>query len=168
MDARVRWLQIRWPTTTTMLELPICLGIIGAMASVGAHSFIRIQQHLQVLEAESMAVGPIVSTMEYRAITGKWPATCERAACSTESLMPGSRLKSTRIRDGGAVDLTFSSRAGDLSGKVLTFRAWVGRDAGLPVAWSCGHARVPPLTATSVDRTTLNEDELSSACRSRR
>jgi hypothetical protein len=30
MDARVRWLQIEWPTTTTMLELPIYLAIMGA------------------------------------------------------------------------------------------------------------------------------------------
>jgi hypothetical protein len=29
MDARVRRLQIEWPTTTTMLELPIYLAIMG-------------------------------------------------------------------------------------------------------------------------------------------
>jgi Pilin (bacterial filament) len=168
MDARVRWLQVRWPTSTTMLELPICLGIMGAMASVGAHSFIRVQQHLQVLEAVSMAGGPTVSAMEYHAVTGEWPASCELAGCSAGSLMPGGRLESARIRDGGAVDLTFSNRAGDLDGKVLTFRAWVGRDTGLPVVWSCGHASAPPLTARTVDRTTLSEDELSSICRSRR
>jgi hypothetical protein len=168
MDARVRWLQVRWPTTTTMLELPICLGIMGAMVLVAAHCFKRMQQHLHVLEAVSMAVGPTVSMMEYRAVSREWPASNELAGYFTERLTPGGRLESARIRDGGAVDLTFSSRAGDLGGKALTFRAWVGEDAGLPVAWSCGHASVPPLTATTADLTTLKEDELSSTCRSRR
>jgi len=168
MDARVRWLQVRWPTTTTMLELPICLGIMGAMALVGAHSFIRVQQHLHVLEAVSLAAGPTVGMMEYRAVTGDWPASNEQAGYSAGSLMKGGRLESALIRDGGAVDLTFSSRAGDVAGKVLTFRAWEGGDAGLPVAWSCAHAGVPPLATTTVDRTTLSEDELSSTCRGRR
>lgn len=168
MDARARWLQVRWPTTTTMLELPICLGIIGAMTLVGAHSFIRVQQHLHGLAAAWMAGGPTVSMMEYRAVTGVWPASNEQAGYSSGSFMKGGRLESALIRDGGAVDLTFSSRAGDVAGKVLTFRAWEGGDAGLPVAWSCGHAGASPLAATTVDRTTLSEDELSSTCRGRR
>jgi Pilin (bacterial filament) len=168
MDARVRWLQVRWPTTTTMLELPIYLGIVGAMALVGAHSFMRAQQHLHVLEAVSMAAGPTVGMMEYRAVTGDWPASNEQVGYSAGSLIKGGRLESALIREGGAVDLTFSSSAGDLAGKVLTFRAWEGGDAGLPVAWSCGHAGVPPLAATTVDRTTLSEVELSSTCRGRR
>jgi Pilin (bacterial filament) len=168
MDARARWLQVRWPTTTTMLELPICLAIIGAMALVGAHSFIRVQQHLQLMEAVSMAAGPTVSMMEYRAVTGDWPASNERAGYSARNHMKGGRVESALIRDGGAVDLTFSNRAGEVAGKVITFRAWEGGDAGLPVAWSCGHAGIPPLAATTVDRTTLSEDELSSTCRSRR
>jgi hypothetical protein len=167
MDARVRWLQVGWPTTTTMLELPISLGVIGAMALVAAHSFVRMQQHLHVLEAVSIAGGATVRMMEYRAVTGDWPASNEQAANSA-SLMQGGRLGSVLIRDGGAVDMTFSSRAGDVAGKVLTFRAWEEGDAGLPVAWSCGHAGVPPLATTTEDRTTLTEDELSSICRSRR
>jgi hypothetical protein len=168
MDARVRWLQVRWPTTTTMLELPICLGIIGAMALVGVHSFTRVQQHLHVLEAVSMAVGPTIGMMEYRAVTGEWPASNEQAGYSTESLIKGGRLESALVRDGGAVDLTFSNRADDLAGRVITLRAWEGGDAGLPVAWSCGHASVPPLAAAAVDQTTLSEDELLSTCRGRR
>jgi Pilin (bacterial filament) len=165
MDARVRWLQIRSPTTTTMLELPICLGIIGMMALVAAHSFVRVQQHLQVLEAASMAAGPNVMMMEYHAVTGIWPASNAQSGYSDSSM---GRLQSAQIREGGAIDLTFSSLAGDVAGKVLTFRAWQGTDTGLPVAWSCGHAGIPPLAATTGDRTTLSEDELSSNCRDRR
>jgi hypothetical protein len=48
MDARVRWLRIEWPTTTTMLELPIYLAIMGAMALVATHGFVRVQQRLHV------------------------------------------------------------------------------------------------------------------------
>jgi Pilin (bacterial filament) len=168
MDARVRWLQIRWPTTTTMLELPISLGIIGAMALVAAHSYVRVQQRLYVLDAVSMAAGPTVGMMEYRAVTGEWPASNEQAGYSAESLMKGGQVESALIRNGGAVDLTFSSRAGDVAGKVLTLRAWQAGDAGLPVAWRCGHAGLPPLAATAVDRTTLSEDELLSTCRNQR
>jgi type II secretory pathway pseudopilin PulG len=97
MDARVRWLQVRWPTTTTMLELPISLGVIGAMALVAAHSFVRVQQHLHVLEAVSIAGGATVRMMEYRAVTGDWPASNEQAANSA-SLMQGGRLGSVLIR----------------------------------------------------------------------
>jgi type IV pilus assembly protein PilA len=163
MDARVRWLQIGWPTTTTMLELPICLGIIGAMVLVSIHSFMRMQQHLHVMEAVSMAAGPTVTMMEYHAVTGIWPASNAQAG-----YLDASMLQSVLIRAGGALDLTFSSLAGDVAGKVVTFRAWEGTDAGLPVAWSCGHAKMPPLATPTADRTTLSEDELSSNCRGRR
>jgi pilin len=165
MDTRVRWLQIRWPTSTTMLELPICLSVIGAMTLVAFHSFVRAQQHLQVLEAVSMAAGPAVKMMEYRAVTGTWPSSNEQSAYLDASM---GRLQSVLIRQGGAVDLTFSSRAGDLAGKVISFRAWEGTDAGLPLAWSCGHADVPLLLTAAADRTTLKDGELSSSCRSRR
>jgi type IV pilus assembly protein PilA len=165
MDARVRWLQIGWPTTTTMLELPICLGIIGAMVLVGIHSFMRAQQHLQVMEAVSMAAGPTATMMEYHAVTGIWPASNAQAGYLDASM---GRLQSVLIREGGAVDLTFSRLAGDVAGKVVTVRAWEGTDAGLPVAWSCGHAKIPLLATTTADRTTLSEDELLSNCRGRR
>jgi Pilin (bacterial filament) len=168
MDARARWLQIRWPTTTTMLELPICLAIVGTMIFVAAHSLVRVRQHLEVVEALSMAVGPTVAMMEYRAVTGEWPASNEQAGYSNGSLMVSGRLESTLIRDGGAADLSFSTRARDMAGKVLTVRAWEGEDAGLPVAWSCGHAGIPPLTTATADRTTLSDQELSSTCRRRR
>jgi hypothetical protein len=150
-----------------MLELSVCLGVIGAMALAGAHNFMHLQRQLHVLEAVSMSTGPIVAMMEYRAVTGKWPASSEQAGYSARSVMKGGRLESALIRDGGAVDLTYSSRAGDVAGKTLSFRAWQGADAGLPVVWSCGHAGAPPLAAKTADRTTLAEDELASTCRGR-
>ena len=167
MDARVRWLQIDWPTTTTMLELPIYLAIMGAMALVATHGFVRVQQRLHVLEAVFIVTGPRVGSMEYRAVTGAWPASNEQAGYSAGSLVKGGRLHSVLIREGGAVDFIFSSRAGGLAGKVMSVRAWEGPDAGLPAAWRCGHASVPPLVAATVDRTTLSDDELPSPCRGR-
>jgi hypothetical protein len=165
MDARVRWLQVRWPTTTTMLELPICLCVIGAMVLVAIHSLDRAEQHLRVVEAVGMAAGPTVMMTEYHAVTGTWPKSNEQSGYLDPSV---GRLRSIWIREGGAVDLTFSSRAGELSGKIVSFRAWEGTQAGLPVVWSCGHAAVPPLRSTAADQTTLNDDELSSSCRSLR
>jgi hypothetical protein len=165
MDARVRWLQVRSPTSTTMLELPICLIVIGAMVLVAIHNFARAQQHLRVLEAVSLSAGPTVMMTEFHAVTGTWPASNEQSGYLSGSM---GRLQSAQIREGGAVDLTFSTYAGEVAGKVLTFRAWEGPDSGLPVAWSCGHSGVPPLSTTTVDRTTLSDDELSLTCRSRR
>ena len=165
MDARARWLQVRWPTTTTMLELPICLGVIGTMVLVAIHSLDRAEQHLRVVEAVGMAAGPTVMMTEYHAVTGSWPASNAQSGYLDPSV---GRIRSILIREGGAVDLTFSSRAGELSGKVVSLRAWEGTDSGLPLAWRCGHSAVPPLRSGAVDLTTLKEDELSSSCRSRR
>jgi hypothetical protein len=167
MDAPVRWLQIEWPTATTMLELPIYLAIMGAMALVATHSFVHVQQRLNVLEAVLVVTGPKVASMEYHAVTGAWPASNEQAGYSPGSLVKMGRLQSVLIREGGAVDFMFSSRAGDLAGKVMSVRAWQGSDAGLPAAWRCGHASASPLVAAPGDRTTLTDDELPSPCRDR-
>jgi hypothetical protein len=167
MDARMRWLQLDGPPTTTMLELPIYLAIMGAMSLVATHSFERIQQHLRVMEAVSIMTGPKTAMMEYQAVTGVWPLSNEQAGYSDTSLVKEGRLRSVLIREGGAVDVTFSSRAGDLVGKVLSVRAWQGPTTDLPVAWRCGHARVTPLAAAAVDQTTLSDDELPSFCRGR-
>jgi type IV pilus assembly protein PilA len=168
MDTRVRWLRIAWPTTTTMLELPVCLAIMGAMALVAAHSFARMPQHLQVLEAVSLLTGPRVASMEYRAVTWAWPVSNEQAGYSAGSLFKQGRLPSILIREGGAVDFAFSGSAGDLAGKIMSVRAWEGSDAGLPAVWRCGRASAAPLAAAALDRTTLSDDELPSPCRGRR
>lgn len=167
MDARVRRLQIEWPTATTMLELPIYLAIVGAMALAATHGFVHVQQGLNVLEVVSLATGPRVASMEYHAVTGAWPASNEQAGYSAGSLMTQGRLQSVLIREGGALDFMFSSGTGGLAGKVISVRAWEGPEAGLPVAWLCGRARVPPLVAVSMDRTTPGDDELPLPCRRR-
>jgi type II secretory pathway pseudopilin PulG len=159
MDVRVRWLQLQKPVTTTMLELLVCLGVMGAMIAVAAHSMYRVQQHLRVLEAVFLMSGPKIAMMEYRAVTGIWPSPY----AGQDSVLPTETL-----REGGAVDYTLSARANDLAGKVLTIRAWQGAGAGdVPVAWLCGRARAAPLIAAGDDRTTLRDDELPSPCRAR-
>jgi Tfp pilus assembly protein PilE len=167
MDARMRWMQVEWPTTTTMLELPICLTIMGAMALVATHSFVQLQQRLYVLEAVSIMTGPKTAMMEYHAMTGNWPVSNEQAGYSAESLMKEGRLRSVLIREGGAVDITFSRRAGDSVDKVLSIRAWQGPSPDLPAAWHCGRrASVTSLAAAAPDQTTLSDDEIPSPCRS--
>jgi type II secretory pathway pseudopilin PulG len=168
MDAHVRWLQIEWPTATTMLELPICLAIMGAMALVAARSFVHVQQGLNELETVSLQSGAMVASMEYHAVTGAWPESNQQAGYSFGSLVTTGRVQSIRIREGGAVDFMFSARTGDLAGNIISVRAWSGPSAGLPAAWRCGHAGVPPLVAAALDRTTLSDDELPSPCRGRR
>jgi hypothetical protein len=168
MDVRVRWLRLQKPASTTMFELLVCLGVMGAMISVAAHSMHRVQQHLRVLEAVFLMSGPKTAMMEYRAVTGIWPSSNEHAPFSSPRTGRESVLPTETLREGGAVDYILSARAGDLAGKVVTIRAWQGAGAGdAPVAWLCGRARAAPLIAAGNDRTTLRDDELPSPCRSR-
>ncbi len=167
MDARLRWMQVEWPTNTTMLELPICLAVMGAMALVATQGFVHLRRHLYALETISIVAGLKTDMMEYRAASGAWPTSNEQAGNSAESLLSNGRLSSVHIREGGAVDVTFSSRAGNAVGKVLSVRAWQGPSSDQPVAWRCGHASVMLMDAAAADQTTLGDDELPSPCRSR-
>jgi type IV pilus assembly protein PilA len=128
----------------------------------------RVSQHLYVLEAVFLMSGPRVSMMEYRAVTGTWPSSNERAAFSAPSAEKANPQTTGVIRDGGAVDYTMRDRANDLAGRVLSIRAWQSPGVGeTPVAWLCGHARAMAMSAASVDRTTLSDAELPSPCRTR-
>jgi len=166
MDARTRWLQVTWPTSTTMMELPICLAIMSVMIGVAIYGFARAQERLHVLEAISIMPGPEISMIEYRAVNGTWPDSNQKAGFSSEKMTNGSRFQSVEIREGGAVDIKFSSRAGILADKILSVRAWQGSSAVLPAAWRCGHSVATPLAPTAEDRTTLGDDEVPSPCRS--
>jgi type II secretory pathway pseudopilin PulG len=153
---------------TTMLELPICLAVMGAMIAVSAQSFGRAQPRLNVLSALSIMAAPRIAMMEYRAVNGAWPTSNEQTAYDPH-LTVRDRLSSVSIRAGGAVDVTFSDRIPELAGKVLTFRAWQASAAEDPaIAWPCGHAGATPLVASSEDRTTLSDDELPSSCRAQK
>ena len=167
-DPRVRWSRLNGPAPTAMLELLICLGVMGAMIGVVLQGMHRIQQRLYVLEAISLMSGAKIEMMEYRAATGIWPTSDERAPFSPPSTEESPMRTTGTIRADGAVDYRFSARAGDIAGKVLTIRAWQGARADLPIAWPCGRARVTPLVPASADRTTLSDDELPSPCRARR
>jgi type II secretory pathway pseudopilin PulG len=165
LDTLARWRHIESLTLTAMLELPLCLAVMGAMLAVGAHSFVRAQQHVLVTEALTLMAGAKIAMLEYRAVTGDWPLSNEQAAYDPHLAKDG-RLSSVMLRAGGAADVTFSPRMPGLAGKVLTFRAWQVAAAADPVtSWPCGQARATPLVASSEDRTTLNDDELPSPCR---
>ena len=151
---------------TTMLELLICLGVMGTMIGVAARGMHRVQQRLYVLEAVSLMSDPKIAMMEYRAVTGIWPSSNEPARYSSPHAEKGRRTATEAIRNDGAVDYRLFTGANDTVGKVLTIRAWQGPGAGdLPIAWLCGHARATPMAAASEDRTTLGDDELPSPCR---
>lgn len=165
MDARMRWTQVAWPTSTTMLELPICVAIMGGMALVAAHGFELIQERLHVLEALSVVRSPEILMTEYRAVNGSWPVTNQQAGYSSESVTKKTRLRSVEIREGGAVDIKFSNPEVILADQTLSVRAWQGSTPDLPAAWRCGHSGVTPLAPASADRTTLGDDELPSPCR---
>jgi hypothetical protein len=166
MDVRVRWSQLERPPSTTLLELMVCLCVIGAMVSVAAHGMRRIEQHFRVLEAVFLAPTAEIAAMEYRAGSGIWPSSNEGVLFPAHPIDKAGGLGESTIR-AGAVDYRFSARAKDIAGKVLTFRAWQGSDAGAPAAWLCGHARAMSTTAAADDRTTLDDGELASPCTAR-
>jgi hypothetical protein len=161
MDVRVRWLLLEKPMPWFMLELLVCLLVMGTMILAAARGVPRTLQHLYVLDAVFQSSAGKIDMMEFRAVTGAWPTSA--------LALPKSLAGTEVIREGGAVDYTLSARAGNAAGKIVTFRAWQNSGAaGLPVAWLCGLSRAVPLTASGTDMTTLTDDELPSLCRARR
>jgi len=167
MNTRIRWLQTEWPTSTTMLEIPIYLLVLGAMGLVAIYSYVYAQRHLHVMEALSVIAGPRVTMMEFRAVTGAWPSSNTQAGFSDASFSGRDRdlyrLNSVQIREGGAIDFAFGR--GALKPKVLSIRAWEGLSPGLPIEWTCGHALSLPGTTATADQTTLSDEDLPSPCR---
>jgi type IV pilus assembly protein PilA len=169
MDVRVRWLLVEKPTSTAMIELLICLTIMGAMIFVAARGWQRARPRFDIVEAVGLMTGPRVAMTEYRAVTGTWPATNEQAAYQPGDASLQGRIGGVAIRDGGAVDFTLSGRTAVNVGKIVTIRAWKGPgEAGAPVAWLCGHARAANLVPDADDRTTLLDGQLPSPCRGAR
>jgi Tfp pilus assembly protein PilE len=153
-----------------MLEIPIYLLVVGAMGLVAVHSYVYAQRHLHVMEALSVMTGPRVTMMEYRAVTGTWPTSNGQAGFSDAMFKENDhdlyRVNAVQIRQGGAIDVKFSR--GALKEKVVSIRASVQPSPGLPIEWSCGHARTLPLTTGAADRTTMMDDDLPSPCRAHR
>jgi hypothetical protein len=170
MNVRERWLRLGNQAPTNLLELAVCLCIFVAMTGVAAHTVGRVEQHVRVLEAVSLASGSRIAMMETHAVTGEWRASSlDLLSGKGGNFIGRMRLELKAMREGGAIDYQFSDRAGDLSGRVLTFRAWQAPGTGeSPVAWLCGHASAVAMTAASDDRTTLSEVELPSPCRARK
>jgi hypothetical protein len=168
MEVRMHWSRLDGSESPALLEFLICLFVMGTMVWVSARSMHRIQQHLYVLEAISRASASEIAMMEYRATEGVWPDSNDSVSVDAAQAHPGGWIDAEAIRPGGAVDFRFSSRAKQIAGKTVTFRAWQASGAtGLPVVWLCGRARTGSLTAASEDRTTLDDRELPSPCRAR-
>jgi len=170
MNTRIRWLRTEWPTSTTMLEIPIYLLVVSAMGLVSVHSYVYAQRHLHVMEALSVMTGPRVTMMEYRAVTGVWPTSNSQAAFS-DAMFKGNdrdlyRVNSVQIREGGAIDVKFSR--GALKEKVVSIRASDQPSPGLPVEWTCGHALTLPGTTAAADQTTITDNDLPSPFRAHR
>jgi Pilin (bacterial filament) len=167
MNAYLRWLRTQWPTSTTMLEIPIYLLVVGAMWLVTIYSYVYAQRHVHVMEALSVMTGPRVTMMEFRAVTGAWPRSNAEAGFSDAMFKGGERglyrVNSIEIREGGAMDVGFAR--GALKGKILSIRAREGQSSGLPIEWICGHALPLPGTIAATDQTTLSDDDLPSPCR---
>ena len=168
MEIRMNWSRLDGPESPALLEFLICLFVMGTMTWVAARGMHRIQQHLYVLDAVSRASASEVAMMEYRATHGVWPDSNDSLSLDATQAHPGDRIDAETIRAGGSVDFRFSSRAKEIAGKTVTFRAWQESGAAdLPVVWLCGRARTGSLTAASEDRTTLDDRELPSPCRAR-
>ena len=144
MDVRVRWLLIDKPASTVMIELLVCLTIIGAMTFGAARSWHRAWPRFDVMEAVDVMTAPKIAMMEYHAVTGTWPASNQLAGYSSPEATQGGRISSVVIRDGGAVDFTLSGRAAVNFGKVITIRAWEVPDAARRRSPGSVDMRAPP------------------------
>jgi type II secretory pathway pseudopilin PulG len=169
MDARVRWLRASWPTSTTLLEMPVYFIVVGLMSAVAVVSYVYAQRHLRVMEAMSLASAAETMAMEYRAVTGEWPDSNEQAGSSARRL--GSQKDdyqedSVALRHGGAIDVVIGRES--LRGGIVSMRAWTTATAGTPVAWMCGRAVSPIGAATAPDRTTVSGENMLSTCRAPR
>jgi hypothetical protein len=150
-----------------MLEIPVYLLVAAAMGVVAVHGYVYTQRHLHVLEALSVMTGARTTMMEYRAVTGSWPASNSNAGFSY-AIFNGSdrdlyRIKAVQIREGGAIDVRLSQ--GSSKDQVVSIRAWEEAGPGLPVGWMCAHAPAPPGTTAATDQTTMTDDDLPSPCR---
>ena len=153
-----------------MLEFPIYLLVLGGMGLASVYSLVHAQHHLQVMEALSVTTGPRVTMMEYRAVTGAWPSSNSEAGFS-DAMFKGNdrhlyRVNSVQIRQGGAIDVKLSR--GALKEKVVSIHASSQAGPGLPISWTCGHARTLPGTTAATDQTTITDDDLPSPCRAHR
>ncbi len=169
MDTRVRWLRAAWPTSTTLLEMPVYLIVVGVMSAVALYSFVYAQRHLRVMEALSLASVAETKAMEYRAVAGEWPDSNDQAGVSGQQVASGSddyKEDSITVRNGGAVDVGIDHEP--LRGGVVSMRAWTTAAPGTPVVWTCGRSLSPVGAAAAADRTTISAENLPSPCRARR
>src|SRR5258706_688339 len=166
MTHRALRLRADWPSVTTIIELPVCLLVIGALSLVGVNGFLTTRHRLQGVEAILLAGRPIAAMTEYHAVTGVWPASNEQASYVLTGGESGRRVQTIGIRAGGAADVTFSDLAGALARRRISFRAWQSADAALPIVWRCGRAPAPAGFEAAPDGTTVAASDLPSACRS--
>lgn len=166
MDARARRMQSERRSLDTLIELPICLLVIGFLAVVALDSFAGLRLHLRGMSPITLSKAPTIAATEYRASTGRWPSSNEEAGFPPPSFELASRLQTVSIRGDGAVDYVFSDAVPALANRTLSFRAWQSSDPSAPIVWRCGRSRAPAPMLAGQDLTTVADRNLLLACRS--
>lgn len=164
MVARTRWLRLARVTPTLLLEVFVYLVVMAVCITVAMHAYFDARIHLAAAQAAQLARTAEVAMIEFRAVSGDWPAS-NSAAAFDEPQLRQDRHGSADIRAGGAVDIRFPRDGTVLADQVLSLRAWQGPDSASPVAWLCGHAVARALVPASADRTTMRDRDLPAGCR---
>lgn len=167
MNGAKEWLQVDRPPGATLLEIPICLLVVLVMASIAVSTFATVRRHLAALDAVAVASGTRVSMTEYRAVTGRWPASNREAGIveATAEYIGSGRVRGIAVRPDGAVDVGFG-RDGTTD-RIVSLRAWEGASAESPVGWVCADSAAPRGTMLAPDHTTMTAADLPSPCRTR-
>jgi len=151
----------------TLLELVMVMAVIAILATIAVPTmrvkFVR-DQIVEAVKLTEIAKTPIALA---------WKAAHALPADNAAvGLPPADRIVNNWISsvdiEGGAIQVTFGNQAdGAIRGKRLSFRPAVVDDAPVvPVAWVCGHAKVPQnMTVAGTDRTDLANNFLPLNCR---
>jgi type IV pilus assembly protein PilA len=151
----------------TLLELMVVVAVIAILALIALPSFMgRIvrQQVQEALPLADVAKPPLAAAW---AASQPWPADNAAAGLPPADKIVGNLVSAVQV-DHGAIHIVFGNNAhAKLRGKTLTLRAAVVEDARIvPIAWVCGHARVPDkMTAQGPDKTDVDPGLLPFGCR---
>jgi type IV pilus assembly protein PilA len=151
----------------TLIEMLVVIAIIAILAMVAMPNMTDKLVRDQVVEAakwSDFAKAPVVTAW---ATSKTWPADNAAAGLPPPDKMVSNLVSAVTV-DSGVLNITFGNQVnGAIKGKTLSLRPAVVDDSPMvPVAWVCGHGKVPDkMTVHGTDRTNLPDKWLPFNCR---
>jgi len=155
------------PPGFSMIELMAVVAVIAILSTLTLPSLVDRIVRQQIKEA--MPLADIAKAPVAAAWTASAPLPADNAAAGLPApeKIVGNHVSAVRVQQG-AVHMTFGNNVSSrIKGKTLSFRPAVVEDARVvPVAWVCGHAKVPGnMSAQGDNRTDIDKALLPHECR---